>query len=257
MEPEYHGYLTDWVKKGGVLVYCGEDVDPYQTVSEWWNTGENTYKDPSEHLFATMGLSRNPEDGTYPCGKGEVIVIREDPKHFVLKAGNDRKYFETVAFAYRSKTGKEVKIKNNFIVERGPYTIAAVLDESSSDKPLELSGLYIDLFDKDLPVLTAKRIRPGEQGYLYDLHKVSGKVKAKVLCGASRIYNEKIGKRSYSFVAKSPLNTTNVSRVLLPCKPEKVWVNGKREQVQWDESSKTLLLSFENDPAGVNVSIEW
>ena len=78
-----------------------------------------------------------------------------------------------------------------------------------------------------------------------------------MLCGASRIYDEKVGKRSYSFVAKSPINTTNVSRVLLPCKPEKVQVNGKEEQPEWDESSKTLLLSFENDPAGVNVSIVW
>jgi len=122
---------------------------------------------------------------------------------------------------------------------------------------LKLSGLYIDLFDKDLPVLTVKQINPGEQGYLYDLSKVSGKVKAKVLCGASRIYDEEVGKQSYSFVAKSPLHTTNVSRILLPRKPGKVLVNGKAEQPEWDESSKTLLLSFENDPAGVNVSIEW
>ena len=38
MKPEYHNCLADWVKKGGTLVYCGEDVDPYQTVLEWWNT---------------------------------------------------------------------------------------------------------------------------------------------------------------------------------------------------------------------------
>ena len=174
-----------------------------------------------------------------------------------MKAGNDQKYFEAIASAYRKKLGKAIETKNNFIVERGPYTIAAVMDESVSEEPLTLSGLYIDLFDKDLPVLTSKQIQPGEQGYLYDLNKVSGKVKAKVLCGASRIYDEKVGKRSYSFVAKSPINTTNVSRVLLPCKPEKVQVNGKEEQPEWDESSKTLLLSFENDPAGVNVSIVW
>ena len=38
---------------------------------------------------------------------------------------------------------------------------------------------------------------------------------------------------------------------------QRKYVNGKEEQPEWDESSKTLLLSFENDPAGVNVSIEW
>lgn len=257
MKPEYHDYLAGWVKKGGTLVYCGEDIDPYQTVLEWWNSDGNAYKAPSEHLFEKMGISRNPEDGTYKYGKGTVIVIRQDPKHFVMKAGNDKKYIETIAAAYEKKQGKKIEQKNNFIVERAPYIIAAVLDEGVSQQPLTLTGLYIDLFDKDLPVLTTKQLNPGQQGYLYDLNKIPGKVTAKVLCGASRIYDEKVEKRSYSFVAKSPLHTTNVSRVLLPKKPVKVQVNGTDVNPQWDERSRTLLLGFENDPDGVKVSIEW
>lgn len=133
---------------------------------EWWNSNGNQYKAPSEHLFEKLGLGRVPAAGTYPCGKGMVTVIREDPKHFVLKSGNDRQYFDAVSAAYRKSAGKEVELKNSFLLERGPYTIAAVLDESVSDAPMELLGVYIDLFDKDLPVLTHKVIRPGEQGYL-------------------------------------------------------------------------------------------
>ena len=257
MKPEYHTYLADWVKKGGVLIYCGEDIDPYQTVLEWWNTEGNQYDAPSEHLFEQMGMQRKPEDGTYRCGKGKVIVIREDPKHFVLQADNDKKYIETVASAYTHRTKKDIEYKNNFVVERGPYLVASVLDESVSDAPLTLSGLFIDLFDKDLPVLTQKRIFPGEQGYLYNVEKVKSKKKAKVLCGASRIYDERQTKKCYSFVAKSPLHTTNVSRVLLPAKPVRVEVDGMNVQPEWDERSRTILLRFENNPDGVNVRIEW
>lgn len=257
MKPEYHTYLADWVKKGGVLIYCGEDIDPYQTVLEWWNTEGNQYDAPSEHLFEQMGMQRKPEDGTYRYGKGKVIVIREDPKHFVLQADNDKKYIETVASAYTHRTKKDIEYKNNFVVERGPYLVASVLDESVSDAPLTLSGLFIDLFDKDLPVLTQKRIFPGEQGYLYNVEKVKSKKKAKVLCGASRIYDERQTKKCYSFVAKSPLHTTNVSRVLLPAKPVRVEVNGMNVQPEWDERSRTILLRFENNPDGVNVRIEW
>lgn len=257
MKPEYHTYLADWVKKGGVLIYCGEDIDPYQTVLEWWNTEGNQYDAPSEHLFEQMGMQRKPEDGTYRCGKGKVIVIREDPKHFVLQADNDKKYIETVASAYTHRTKKNIEYKNNFVVERGSYLVASVLDESVSDAPLTLSGLFIDLFDKDLPVLTQKRIFPGEQGYLYNVEKVKSKKKAKVLCGASRIYDERQTKKCYSFVAKSPLHTTNVSRVLLPAKPVRVEVNGMNVQPEWDERSRTILLRFENNPDGVNVRIEW
>ncbi len=260
LDATFHEYIARWVEQGGALVYCGEDIDPYQTVQEWWNQGGNAYAAPSEHLFERMGLERKPAAGSYACGKGCVIVMREDPKHFVLKPGNDTAYFETVAEAYRKHAGKAVETKNHFVVERGPYTIAAVLDESVSEEPLCLKGVYIDLFDKDLPVLTEKVIRPGEQGYLYNVKKVARGTKAKVLCGASRIYEEKVGTRSYAFVAKSPLHTTNVSRILLPKAPVSVSVGGKTVPEigkLWDQRSKTLCLGFENDPEGVSVRIEW
>lgn len=260
LDPKFHAYIAEWVKNGGALVYCGEDIDPYQSVLEWWNTNGNEYATPSEHLFEQMGLDRKAAPGAYRYGKGRIIVVREDPKHFVLKAGGDKKYFDIVAGAYKEATKKAVEVKNNFLIERGPYTIAAVLDESVSEEPLCLKGLYIDLFDKELPVLTEKVIRPGEQGYLYNLKQVERGVKAKALCGASRVYDEKIGAHTYSFVAKSPLNTTNVSRILLPKMPVKVQVNGQAvEDIQklWDARSRTLRLGFENQPDGVRVTIEW
>ena len=77
------------------------------------------------------------------------------------------------------------------------------------------------------------------------------------------MYEEKAGKKAYSFIAKSPVNTTNVMRVLLPEKPEKVSVSDANGQAlagavsEWDEASKTCLLKFENDPAGISVSFVW
>lgn len=260
LDAKYHSYIADWVKQGGALIYCGADIDPYQSVLEWWNTHGNTYASPSEHLFEQMGMERKPDSGTYAYGKGTVTVMREDPKHFVLKAGNDTNYFEAVTRAYKKTTRRDVATKNNFIVERGPYTIAAVLDESISDEPLRLEGMFIDLFDKDLPVMTEKAINPGEQAYLYNIKNLPRGTKAKVLCGASRIYDEEVGAHSYSFVAKSPLNTTNISRILLPKAPAKVLVNGESiENISelWNRESKTLRLTFENDPAGVHVHIRW
>lgn len=261
LESRFHDYISDWVKKGGVLVYCGEDVDPYQSVMEWWNKDGNNYKTPSSHLFEKLGLSQNPEEGKYVAGKGAVYVLREDPKHFVLKQKNDEKYFSLIEKAYKDDVKKgKIEVRNNLYLERGPYTIAAVMDESVSDEPLRLSGLYIDLFDKDLPVLSEKIINPGEQAYLYDIRKVKDKKKAKVLCGASRVYNEKQTSDSYSFVAKSPENTTNVSRVLLPKKPTSVSIDSEKQEninSYWDENSKTYLVSFENKPDGVNVVFKW
>jgi hypothetical protein len=265
MKSEYHADMARWVKNGGVLVYCGRDVDPYQTVMEWWNTDGNTYKAPSQHLFGLLGLATDtPGTGEYPCGKGKVYVIREEPKNFVLSADGDSVYFATVRKAYETASGNEkLETKNSLYLERGPYIIAAVMDESVSDDPLTLQGVYIDLFDPALPVLAEKVIRPGEQAFLYNVSQVKNRQKPAVLCGASRIYDEKSKSGFYSFVARSPAETANASRVLLPRKPKEITLKNAAGAVMpaaehsWDETSKTCLVKFENDPDGVTVEIKW
>ena len=84
----------------------------------------------------------------------------------------------------------------------------------------------------------------------------------KVLCAASRVYDEKKGVHTYSFLTKSPSNTNNVMRVLLPSKPLSVVVkdaDGKpmENKNEWDEISKTSLLKFINSADGINVEIKW
>ncbi len=262
---EPHTHIAQWVKNGGVLVYCSKDIDPFQTVMEWWNTKGNTFKAPSQHLFLQLGLaSDTPAAGEYLCGKGKVYVIREDPKEFVLNANNDKAYFDVIQKAYKTAPNKgKLETKNNFALERGPYLIAVVMDESISDKPLSLNGVYIDLFDPELPILKEKTIRPGEQTFLYNIKQVKNKAKPAVLCGASRVYDEVFSNGYYSFIAKSPIETNNVSRVLLPKKPKEVTVKNKAGERMttashsWDETSKTCLLKFENDPDGITVEIKW
>ena len=261
---EYHKNIAQWVKNGGALVYCGKDEDPYQSVMEWWNTNGNSYKTPSEHLFKTLGINPNPSAGEYACGKGKLYVIREEPKNFVLEANNDEAFFSVVQKAYQTTPNSDKLIlKNNLYLERGPYIIASVMDESVSSDPLQLSGVFIDLFDPALPVLQKKTIQPGEQAFLYDVSKIKDKKTPCVLCGASRIYNEISEPGFYSFTAKSPLNTTNVSRVLLPQKPKKIVLKdpaGKDIsdfESSWDELSHTCLITFENNPEGIAVDIKW
>ncbi|MCL1932962.1 MAG: hypothetical protein FWF53_03990, partial [Candidatus Azobacteroides sp.] len=148
-------------------------------------------------------------------------------------------------------------------LERGPYILASVLDESVSSDPLQLSGLFIDLFDSELPVLQKKTVRPGEHAYLYDISKIKDKKTPGVLCGASRIYDEVSKADFYSFIAKSPMNTTNVSRVFLPRKPKTVTIKDPAGNIisgsesRWDKLSHTCLIQFENNPEGITVEIHW
>lgn len=262
--PEVHQHIADWVKKGGVLIYCGRDDDPYQSVMEWWNTKGQKYKAPSEHLFKLLGIAPVTGKDRYAVGKGAVYVIRQNPKEFAMQSGEDEKYIKEVKAAYEKDAhAGALTFKNNFYLERGPYDIISVLDENPDGKPYTVKGPVIDLFDPQLPVLSEKVVQPGEQSLLYDLSRVANKKQPKVLASASRIYDSRATQNSYSFVAKSPINTINSSRVLLPSKPGKITVTDHDGQAvkdmksSWDESSHTLFLGFDNSPDGIKVNIEW
>ena len=263
MDAAYHRHIADWVKKGGVLVYAGRDIDPYQTVLEWWNSDGNNYKTPADQLFELMGLEAGIGDGEYKYGKGTVRVIRIDPKEFVLESNKDADFINTIKKMYEdvAKAGKLV-FKNNFYLERGPYTMISVMEEGISTEPYIVKGNIIDLFDPKIPALKEKVVKPGEQAYLFSIDRVKNKKQPQVLAAASRVYEEKTTKKSYSFLTKSPINTTNVMRILLPAEPEKITIsdhkgNNTKSENSWDKDSKTLFLSFENDPDGIHVTIEW
>jgi hypothetical protein len=264
MQPEYHQHIAQWVKDGGVLIYTGKDTDPYQSVMEWWNTQDNHYASPSEHLFEQLGLNVRPKTGEYLAGKGKVYVLREEPKDFVMKANNDAVYFAAVKKAFETTPNSgNLETKNNLYLERGPYIIASVMDESISSEPLVLNGLFIDLFDPTLPVLQTKTIKPGEQAYLYNIALINDKNKPAVLCGGARIYQEVSKKGTYSFVAKGPIDTDNVMRIYLPQQPKELKIstsgnnNISQDTNAWDENSHTYLVKFENSPEGVNVTIKY
>jgi len=255
LDAEYHKHIAKWVAGGGQLIYSGRDDDPYQSVQEWWNRQGNNYRAPSEHLFELMGMPKSAPEGVYKHGKGKVYVLRHDPKEYVLGPDGDAGLMETVAKAY----GK-LDIKNSFYLERGCYTLAAVVDESAAgDAPLTLKGRFIDLFDPELPVIDTKTVMPGEQVFLFDIARVKDKKRPQVLAAASRQYDEKRTAGSFSFVSKSPAQTSNVMRILLPKKPKAVTLDGKpAPSWSWNADDRnTLLLKFENNPDGVKVAIEW
>lgn len=254
MDPESHRYLADWVRKGGVLVYAGRDNDPFQTVSEWWNNGDNLYGAPSQHLFSLMGLQADAQEGVYECGKGKVCVIRQDPKEFVLAEGAGNTLLDAVKSLYPGT----VETRNNFVLDRGAYKLVAVLDENADAAPYVEKGVFIDLFDPELPVYELISVAPGTQCLYYDVTK-AGSHGPQILAAASRAENVVVNGNSFSYTAKAPIETMNVSRVLLPSKPVSVTVDGKEvlDESEWNEVSKTYRICFDNDPDGVKVEFKW
>jgi hypothetical protein len=259
-----HQHLADWVKQGGVLVYCGRDDDPYQSVMEWWNTGSNKYSAPSQHLFELLQIKPTDKSQEAVVGKGKVYILRQNPKVFVMESNGDEDYMRIIKKAYQTDAKEgELQLKNNFYLQRGPYDIVSVMDESTNAQPYTVNGLVVDLFDPELPVLPEKIVNPGHQAFLYNISRIKNKKQPQVLASACRVYDQKTGAKSYSFVCKSPLNTVNRMRILLPANPKKISVtNDKKESLpdikkEWDAASHTLLLGFNNSPEGITVEISW
>ncbi len=263
MDSTAHGHIATWVKNGGTLVYCGRDDDAFQSVQEWWNTGGNSFKTPSEHLFLKLGLKEPFNAGEFTCGKGKVYIMRNDPKEFVLNANGDDKFVDAVRKLYEERVGAgTLKFKNHFSLTRGPYELISVLEENADSSPYTIRGKFIDLFNPEIPVLTEKQVKPGEQAFLYNIARVRNSKRPQVLATAARVYGEAVKKNEYSFTAKSPVGTNNVMRILLPAKPHKIEVTDAggalvQSGTAWDDASKTCFLSFENNPDGVQVKLTW
>jgi hypothetical protein len=230
---------------------------------EWWNTNGNKFKTPSEHLFKLLDIKPTVTNQKFMVGNGVVYLVRQNPKEFVMESNSSREYLSLLEQAYEkdARAGK-LLLKNNLYLERGPYDIVSVMDESIDNQPYIINGPVIDLFDPELPVLSKKTVHPGQQAFLYNLSRAGEKM-PKVLASASRIYDENVKGNSYSFLSKSPLNTLNSTRVLLPSAPKETIVTDSKGhpisdvKTSWDSLSATYYLSFENNPDGIQVKLIW
>ena len=265
LDPAAHEHLAQWVRNGGVLVYCGRDNDPYQRVEEWWNTRGRHYEAPSDHLFESLGIRPAGNRSDYKVGRGHVYVLRQDPKEFVMQAEGDLDFLSVVKRAYEqsAKAGR-LKWKNHFYLERGVYTLLSVMEGEGpvADHDVTLKGEYIDLFDPELPVLHEKTVSPGEQAFLIDLKKVKQRSLPQVVATAARVSDEVRTEDSYRLTVKSPIETTNSMCVLLPAEPKTVKVTNAQGESQacrqrWEKGSRILHLSFENHPDGIRVELSW
>ena len=241
LDPQAHAFLADWVRRGGRLIYCGKDDDPYQQVQEWWNTAPHAYAAPSDHLFELMNVPAGAPSGQYAYGKGSLTILRENPEDFCPES-----VAELSALLPRTGTLQ---------LERGPYHIAAVMDENPHAVPLKLEGCLIDLYDPALTVYHATEVAPGSQGLYYNVKKAP-KAPA-ILAAASREYEVKRSSRRFSYLCKGPRDTYNITRILLPARPASASVNGEPCPFEWDQDSRTVFLRFPNSPDGAKVELAW
>jgi hypothetical protein len=87
-------------------------------------------------------------------------------------ANSDQSFVESVRNAL-VRSGLHWKEANHLILRRGPFTIAAGLDESVAAKPAVISGRYVNLFDPALKVQHDLSLSPGTRYFLVDIARLT------------------------------------------------------------------------------------
>ena len=259
MKSIVHASLATWVKQGGALVFVDDDRDPYHAVRAWWNDEKAgmKYQTPRQHLFEQMGLPRDPEPGAYKVGAGWLIYAKESPA--AMSRGRDganrvrglvRQACEAIDLAYREA--------NHLMLRRGPYVVAAGLDETIEGPPSVLRGRLVDLFDAKLPVLESVTLAPGSRHFLLDLDRVRTPAPAVLASACKTLGAGKASDGSFRFFAEGPENVEAAIRVAMSTAPAEIRVDEKqlsRDSWSWDAVTETLLLRFPNAPDGQWVQI--
>jgi hypothetical protein len=251
--PEFHKVLAQWVRDGGALVVVDDDRDPYLAVREWWNTAPLSYKTPREHLFDELGIPRDTT-GLRRVGRGAVVRENFSPAALTYTAGGA----EIVRRAGRraaAAVGLAWSESNALVLRRGPYVIAAGLDESAPEQPpATLRGRFIDLFDAGLPVLHDAVLPAGRRALFFDLDAM-GAGGPRVLAAACRVREESFDGKTLRFRAEGIAETQAIVRIAASAKPKLLAIGGVSTPIEYDAASRTVLLRFPNSSSAVQVEV--
>jgi hypothetical protein len=254
--PGFHTALAKWVRAGGSLIVIDNDKDPYNAVREWWNTAPYAYQTPRQHLFAELGIDSNAK-GLTKVGQGSVVYAPSSPASLSHDAQGDRT-IEELGRQAAASVQLPWKETASLVLRRGPYVIAAGLDESDAQNhAYVLRGRYINLFDsKQTPTLNPELL-PNSRKLLVDLAVVERDGKPRIVAAACRIKNVTSTNRMLSFHADGVADSTAVVTVFLPNKPGEVRLGGKAmDKGQYHYEDHLLRVEFPNSTDEVSVEID-
>jgi hypothetical protein len=257
LSPAVHAPLADWVKRGGVLVFCDQDADPYLQVREWWNRDGNTFITPRQHLFGQLGVTDSIATHQFNrVGRGGLIWLRERPAAFSTSPEGAAQVVAATKLA-AGKAGLPWRETNHLLVRRGPYLIAAGLDESIEAQPHRLPGRFVNLFDAGLPLLNDITLQPGSRWFLLDLD-IARTGKTHLLASACKALPQKSARDQISFTVEGVGGTTAIMLLELAKAPQKVTLDGKPlASYEYSAKEQLLWIHFPNDASPHELAVPY
>jgi hypothetical protein len=256
---EVHTPLADWVRKGGVLVVVDDDKDPYNRVHEWWNDDGKNDRNPRQHLFEKLGVKDDGFTNDAPMvavGKGSVIWLRESPVRFALSTEADSR-LATVIKTAAGQAGLPWKETNYLALRRGPYLIAAGLDESVEGDARRLKGRFVNLFNPELKVQSSITLTPGSRVFLLDLDAVKSE-SPRLLASACKALPEKRNDAAAAWTVEGVGDTPAIILIATAKPPHSIQLDQQPlDSYSYDASEGLLYIRFPNEARPRNLVVEF
>ena len=257
LSPEPHTALADWVKRGGILIVCDDDADRYNKVHEWWNSNGLHYATPRQDLFKQLDLEMNQSGQPYETAKvgdGSVMWLHENPARMASSVNGDARLIEMATDA-ASMAKAEWAEKNYLMLRRGPYVIAAGLDESIGGTNRILQGNFVNLFDPTLKVRKQIKLSPGSRFYLLDLDRVRANAPS-ILAAACKVTEFKPEDASVTMSVEGVTNTPAIILLKTTIPPKSIRLGRKRvRRFKYSASDQLLWIHFEDEAEPRKLSI--
>ncbi|MFM1942931.1 MAG: hypothetical protein RI897_1913 [Verrucomicrobiota bacterium] len=246
LTPDVHTALANWTRQGGNLMMIDDESDPYNSVREWWNSADLSYPTPRLHLFEKLGL-KDTQPGRYPVGSGSLTWTQTNPASLARSPDGDTQLLKALHTAMPQSASWPNR--NQLILRRGPFIVAAGLDESPAEATTTLSGRFINLFDPNLHLLKEVTVQPGSRLFLLDLN-VANPTTPTVLAAACKTWTIASNERALELVVEGIDNTHATALLHLPAKPISIQLEGESTPPpsSWDETNHLLQLHFPNTP---------
>jgi hypothetical protein len=255
LTPDVHTALANWIRQGGNLLVVDDDSDPYNTVREWWNSNDLSYKTPRLHLFEQLDL-KNTEPGRFAVGSGSLTWLQTNPASLARSTDGDTQLLKALHTALPQSAAWPTR--NQLILRRGPFIVAAGLDESPAASTTTLTGRFINLFDPNLSLLKEVTVQPGSRLFLLDLN-LANPTTPTVLAAACKTWTIASNDKSLELVVEGIANTQAIALLHLPAQPKSIQLEGESTPPAstWDHTHHLLHLHFPNTPTPRSLTLAW
>ncbi len=263
LAPDVHPPLVEWVRAGGLLVICDDDSDAYSKVRDWWNSDGLRYATPREHLFEQLGWNADPPEkaasveDSMKLGQGLVVWRRERPSKIAESADGDARWLALIRTAAKHDPGLTWRETNYLLLDRGPYRIAAGLDESVEAVPKVLQGRFVNLFDPELRVRREVTLSPGSRWFLLDLDRRQA-TGTTVLAAACKTLPLDADGPNGRWRVEGVANTPAIVLLQSAQEPKRITLAGEPlTGWRWDAAERLLWIRFENTSSPRELIVEY